>query len=364
MIAGFTIFLLTSCLRTGSVVPVVWIDSPLDGSVVEARDTISVVAHASSEEGVSEIQLFVDGVQIRTRDYSGSEGTFVELREEWSADPGEYALQVRAVSMNGTISAPAVAYVKVIGRESLTQLEETGIPEESVTKDTTLSLEEPTPTPTGTSYPSVGIDFRVDKSSILQGSCTTLRWEVENAISVALDGTGVGFEGNKQVCPGTTTSYYLHVEAASESADRSVQVEVQVPAPTPTKTVEPTPTEDSQPPEISGITESDDPIRPPSCSPGSVTISAVITDPSGVPKHDLYYRVVSGSSEGAWVWRSMTDAGGDVYQTTIGHDQLQSSLFPYEGSNTVLQYYIKAWDSETNMAQSTTGEVVVVFCVP
>jgi hypothetical protein len=59
----------------------------------------------------------------------------------------------------------------------------------------------------------------------------------------------------------------------------------------------------------------------------------------------------------------MSPAGGDVYQATLGHDQLRSSRTPYEEADTV-EYYIKAWDSKTNMTQSSTLTVGVQYCVP
>ena len=58
----------------------------------------------------------------------------------------------------------------------------------------------------------------------------------------------------------------------------------------------------------------------------------------------------------------MSPAGGDVYQATLGHDQLRSSVPSYEDADTV-EYYIKAWECKVNMAQSATLTVGVEFCV-
>ncbi|MBN1267294.1 MAG: hypothetical protein JXA25_17515 [Anaerolineales bacterium] len=357
------VLLLAACMQSIPSGPGVWIDAPLDGSVIQAGEMVEVLAHAYAEEGMVEMQLLVNGVQIRSQSFNAADGKFVEFSTEWSADPGDYALQMRAVSADGVLSYPAVVNVKVAGD---VQSE----PVVSVTPDPGEATETATPsqeaaqTATGTIPSSVEVSFQADNASIMQGTCTMLRWNVANADAVTLDGVNVALNGSKQICPNTTTSYYLHIESTAGPVDRSVQEAVQVPTSTSTPTAQPTATVDTQPPVISAITESADPIRPPSCSPDSVTINATITDPSGVPKQNLYFRVVSGAAQGVWVWRSMTEAGGDVYQATIGHDQLQASLFPYEGSNTVLQYYIKAWDSKTNQTQSSTGEVTVIFCVP
>lgn len=61
---------------------------------------------------------------------------------------------------------------------------------------------------------SVGVDdpnFRADNTSLASGQCTTLRWEVNSADSVFLDGEAVAFIGSQDVCPTTTTRYILLV---------------------------------------------------------------------------------------------------------------------------------------------------------
>ena len=75
---------------------------------------------------------------------------------------------------------------------------------------------------------------------------------------------------------------------------------------------------------------------------------------------ELHFRVVGVGS--SWLWRSMNPAGGDVYQTSLGDSELRSSLFPYEDADTV-EYYIKAWDSKTNMTQSPTQTLGVDWTV-
>jgi hypothetical protein len=169
---------------------------------------------------------------------------------------------------------------------------------------------------------------------------------VEHATAVQLDGAGVADHGTRQVCPASTTTYHLHVVAPAGDVDRNVTVTV-------------TALPDTTPPSITNITESADPIRPPDCEPDSVTIGATITDPSGVPKVELHFRVEGGS----WVWRTMNPAGGDVYQASLGDSALRSSVGSYEDADRV-EYYIKAWDSKVNMAQSATLTVGLVFCVP
>jgi hypothetical protein len=353
-------------------------------------DPVIVTSHAYAQAGVTEILLAVNGTEYRRESPSGAGAAFVEVTQEWvPAGPGEYALQVKAYDAEGNVSTPSIVRVRVLGEvatgpTATPTLAPSPLPGETAEPtdtpvsptytplspteapvaptDTPLSPTDTPQAPPDTPWPSAQVSFSADSNSVIKGACTTLRWDVEYATTVLLDSAVVAAEGTQQVCPASTTTYHLYVTAPAGDVDRSVMVTVI--EPTPTYTPEPTsPPADTTPPSITSITESDDPIRPPNCSPDEVIISANITDPSGVPKVDLHYRVVRGSEEGAWLWRPMNSSGGDVYETTIGDDQIKMSLFPYEGGAT-MEYYIKAWDSEANMTQSSTLEVTVIFCVP
>jgi hypothetical protein len=86
----------------------------------------------------------------------------------------------------------------------------------------------------------VVIDFWVDNNNISPGACTTLRWHVEHANAVHLDGVGVAGDGTKQICPGSTTIYVLHVAHDAGATEKKVTVKVTgggAPAPTPTPTL-------------------------------------------------------------------------------------------------------------------------------
>jgi len=103
----------------------------------------------------------------------------------------------------------------------------------------------PTPTPQPPA-PSVVINFRADDTSITAGQCTILRWDVDYAKEVYLDGAGVVGHGSKKVCPGSTTTYTLHVVHTAGVTDKQVTIHVAgappaKPNPTPTPTPTPTP---------------------------------------------------------------------------------------------------------------------------
>jgi hypothetical protein len=138
---------------------------------------------------------------------------------------------------------------------------------------------------------------------------------------------------------------------------------VQVTQPTPTP-IPPSPTPvDTAGPDISGISESADPIAwPPNCPRREVTISANITDPSGVTAAKLTYRVVEGSKQGSWQAINMSQAGGR-YSATVTAQDLQRSLNPPVQTQATLQYYIQAFDTLGNRSESGTGTVTVEYCL-
>lgn len=87
----------------------------------------------------------------------------------------------------------------------------------------------PTDTPTPKPTPGVTIDFRADSTNLTAGDCTTLRWDVEHATLVRLDGVGVAGHDSKQVCPGSTTTYVLRVEHENGITEEKVTVNVASP---------------------------------------------------------------------------------------------------------------------------------------
>jgi len=153
--------------------------------------------------------------------------------------------------------------------------------------------------------------------------------------------------------------------------------------PTPTPSITPsitpspslTPTPDTAGPIISNVTESveDDRIywgtsTPPSCTPDEVTISASITDTSGVAGAKLVYRVVydypDPNVEGVWQSLSMNQTAGTTYAATVGSSELERSLDPpsYYDYGATLEYYIEAHDNADNLSESPAGQVQVMYC--
>ena len=92
----------------------------------------------------------------------------------------------------------------------------------------------PLPQPPPSNPPQ--INFSVDQSTITQGQCVNLRWDIENVRAIFLDGQGVTGHETRQVCPPSTQTYTLRIVTNSGDQYRSVTVNVTEP-PTPSQSV-------------------------------------------------------------------------------------------------------------------------------
>jgi len=77
--------------------------------------------------------------------------------------------------------------------------------------------------------------FEANPSTINAGGCSTLRWGVDYAAAVYLDGEGVFDHDERQVCPPTTTTYTLYATSGGGDDQESVTVTVTQPQPTQTQ---------------------------------------------------------------------------------------------------------------------------------
>ncbi|MFB0533360.1 MAG: NBR1-Ig-like domain-containing protein [Anaerolineae bacterium] len=214
----------------------------------------------------------------------------------------------------------------------------------------------PTRTPTPTPIPVLGaqINFWVDSDHVNAGQCTTLHWDVEGVQAVHVDGAGVAGRGSKQLCLCQDETHNLDATLTNGQHEyRSVTIHVsgtceEAPPPAPA----PGPA-DTAGPEITDFHESGDPIYtsyPGGCKPVEVTISARITDPSGVDRVRLRYRVGGGD----WDAKPMNAVGGDRYEVTLAGPAVPSAV----------EYTIQAKDNLGNQSDSPHGKINVKQCSP
>jgi hypothetical protein len=327
--------LVAGCAAREATGAQVWIDIPLDGAVVFVGREVQVVSRAFDAQGVAEMLLTVNGEPYR-RDAPAEPGeSFASASQAWLPEtPGGYSLMVTAYDTAGAAIGSAVVWVSVAPAATST-------PTATATPVATA-----TPTATATPPPSAQVSFSADLTSLLQGGCTTLRWQALNATAVALDGAVVEMQGARQVCPASTTTYALHVTALAGDVDRSVTISVSAPA-------------DTAPPSIGGVSASTGELREPNCDPHTVTITAQVSDPGGVASVEVVYRVSGGS----WQTRTMSGSGGS-YQVTLDWGALQASRDPVPTtSGSALEYYVRARDASGNSAESGMGSVAITYCL-
>lgn len=327
--------LTSACSAQSMGGPRVWIDAPTIGARLSVGQAIDIHSHAYAREGVAEVMLVVNGVPYRRDPPSEPGASFTDISQSWLAEhPGQYTLQVMAFDTTGEASSPAIAWVTV---------------GEAATATPTLAAPPTlTSTPTSTPPSPVQATFWADRTSLTRGECTTLHWDTQNAVTVTLDGVSVTPQGTGDVCPQETVTYLLQATAPHGSAEQSVAIAVSAPS-------------DTSGPSIATVSHSPGSIWDGSaCGPTSVTISASVSDPTGVAEVELHYRVVKGTEQGQWRVVTMSRAGGDTFRAILGPTELSASLVLYGGG--VVEYSITARDGNGNLSQSGTFTLEAKLC--
>jgi hypothetical protein len=121
----------------------------------------------------------------------------------------------------------------------------------------------------------------------------------------------------------------------------------------PTATFTPAPPSDTSGPSIKSASDSPDPIKvtqPRGCTPTTSTVSAAISDPSGVASaYVLFFHTTIGQVP-------MSNAGGSTWTATLG---------PYSGiGDGSADYQIHAVDTLGNASDSSFGQITVLACIP
>jgi uncharacterized Zn-binding protein involved in type VI secretion len=113
------------------------------------------------------------------------------------------------------------------------------------TKEQAIALTVP---PTPPPPPGLQFEFTADQTTVSFGECTTLRWSVQNAQAVLLEGEKVASLGTQQVCPQEPANAYQLVVDPLEGEIVEQTIIIDVPAtPMPTSTPVPTATSKPQP---------------------------------------------------------------------------------------------------------------------
>lgn len=363
----------------GAVNPQTWIEFPLEGRILP-MGPVPLVAYGSDPRSVVQIDLRVNGQVLPAGQLRGMDATggyrLVRLDYTWQPSAeGQYILEARAHNSAGTYGLPA--YVKFcVGSCQFATSTPTPAPRSPTWTPTPAPYPTWTPTPapyptwTPTPAPRLGvsptftptpmrtpitvvappspspkpaasINFRSDAPYVNGGSCTTLRWDVDNVQAVALDGQGVVGHGSKQVCPCQQTTYTLSVlKFDNTTENRTVTIMVYgscAPPASPTTLRPPTataPPQDRTGPSISGVG-----VRREGCQFFGY---ATINDPSGVARATFQISRNGGAFGGVW----MKNLGGGNWETEVG--------IAIGTSSVKIDYYVEATDTANNQSKSGT----------
>jgi Carboxypeptidase regulatory-like domain len=209
-------------------------------------------------------------------------------------------------------------------------------------------------TPTVTSIPQAQVSFTADSMNLNAGQCTFLHWNVQFATAVFQDGVGVAGVDQKQVCPSSTTTYTLHVEALSGNVDQTITINVTAP---PSDKSGPTinkPSAQPNPSQYGGACAS---------KTTSTTFQASVDDPSGVASVQIFYRYENGGNVGGWNAVSTSNDGSGNYSAAIDNNAGTQAYNQLGGVDGTLTWYVLAQDSVGNPTQSGTQGITLQYCL-
>jgi len=129
-----------------------WFDAPLPNSVfVPPNPVCQIVAHGASPNGIASFELSVNGAIVATLPSPDTQGSLVTLTRDCGlTEPGEYALQLRALDNTGAWSGFAETSLIIAAPEEATSLPATEPPPtEPPVTEPPVSTETPTTEPTG-----------------------------------------------------------------------------------------------------------------------------------------------------------------------------------------------------------------------
>lgn len=178
--------LINGCGSAPSDGILVWIDVPMDGLAFPEVHAVNIEGHASGSDGVSHVELYINGDHWTMIEDPPTEGTLASFQTEWmQTSPGRYTIHAIAYGSDGTASQfdeTEISFGEVTPTPVITV---TPVPEEPITP----------PAPAESS-----IQFWAEPDTIEAGECTTIHWRVENVQRVIFGGVEQPFEGSYQDC--------------------------------------------------------------------------------------------------------------------------------------------------------------------
>lgn len=213
LVFALCLLLLAGCFGSSAVTSV-WIDVPLNPTTLSEVQTVVIEGHAASPEGVSQVDVWVNGTLIESISSLSAEGSLAAFESRFTpGGPGEYTIRVQATGVNGVESAPDETVV-LIGTE-FTAIEIDPI-------DPSPTPVDPTPVPEIVDLPADDepyVDFWADPEEITAGDCTTLHWETQNVAEVVFAGVSQPLSGSDMACFCSQQTFPLTVTYKDNSTE-------------------------------------------------------------------------------------------------------------------------------------------------
>ena len=382
---------LTSCRGESGPVHRAWIDFPKQGGKFEPGSAIPITIHVAEDEALGEVIIRVNQEVIYQGQPPRTGKPVMAINQEWTPDqPGDYTIAVDLTDTDGKMVSRtqvdililgellplqpdlAITDIRLVGNDQIEcYYENFGaavLPEgRDVWLDIILGPAESEVPPVTRANIGTGRSFPYGESGYLTHTLSsipswphlvTCRIDVDNQITES-------DEDNNNMAVNLGLSLAAPPIATTETPTPTPPPPTTQPPPPPTTQAPPPTTQppppDSSPPNISGMSAVPDRIAELPCAQNTVTISAQVSDPSGVGQVKLFYRAAKGGTQGSWQNTNMSHTGGNQYQVAIGPSQISASRSPYGGLN--LEYYVKAWDTVGNAGQSSSSSIPLDYCV-
>ncbi len=188
---AFSIFISGCEMPTSLARTSVWLDVPVHGISVPEGQVLQIEGHASSPGGVNMVEIWINGGLHFEVSNLVSVNDHSRFSQEWlPPGPGEYTIQVLAISGDGSASEADHARIQVGEPVAEVQPDPEQVPPpQQAAPDTTTSILDPI-SPT-----DVVIEFWADPGEISAGDLFTVHWHVENVSKVIFGGIEQLFDG-------------------------------------------------------------------------------------------------------------------------------------------------------------------------
>jgi hypothetical protein len=269
----------------------IWIDVPLNGLSFFDLQPINIKGHATSSDGVSRVEIFINNVLMHTFESLHFQGNLAVFEVSWTPpDLGDYIIAAVAYSGENDPGSSDLAHIRFVQQdESPVETTATDIP--LMTTPATANPTAVPPTPATT--PEAMVQFWADPPTIQAGSCTTLYWRTQDVQQVIFGGLQQPFEGSYRDCLCESQRYTLTVINLDGNQEKYT-VEITVTGTCATPTPSPTPPDTTPPPPPTPYVPANGLVL--SCRSTLDLVWTPVEDPSGISEYQVQVQRHAGDN--------------------------------------------------------------------